>query len=161
LSARSIIVAGFGGALERSLAVADVVIDGWPAFDGERWLRFGAIHTADQLAATREQKADLFGQTGALAVDMETAIVRRAAAGVGVPVIAVRAITDTAAHEIDPAMLGLLDDAGRVRGLELMRLLLLRKKTLSQLFRLRAAASIAGARLAQALGLLLDSVQGK
>jgi adenosylhomocysteine nucleosidase len=87
---------------------------------------------------------------------MESAMVRRAAAGISV--IAVRAITDTAAQDVDPALLELLDGQGRVRGGALVGMLLRRPGKLGQLLRLRAAARLAGRRLGDAIRIILDGM---
>src|SRR5690349_528345 len=70
-----VLVAGLGGALDPMLRVGDLVID-TPVGDGP-W-RVGAIHSAERAVTTPEEKGALFRETGALAVDMEHAAVRRA-----------------------------------------------------------------------------------
>ena len=79
-----VILAGFGGALDPSLCVGDVVLD-WPVEDLKGPapagpFRLGRIYCASGIVATAEQKSILFAQTGASAVEMEA----RAAAPVGV-----------------------------------------------------------------------------
>lgn len=111
-----VIVAGLGGGLDPSLRVGDVVID---APDEMRIhdlpFRFGSIHTSADMICTPQDKSRLFQSTSALAVDMETALVRKVAAQYRVPVIAVRAISDAAHAAIDPELLALVDDLGRPR----------------------------------------------
>lgn len=67
--------------------------------------RCGAIIGQDHIAASPAEKAALYAQTGALAVDMETHIAARVAARHGLPFAAIRAISDTAHETLPPAAL--------------------------------------------------------
>jgi hypothetical protein len=71
-----VILAGFAGALSTNLGVGDIVIEG----TGKQGLHpdwhLGKIHTSRDLLESPDQKSQLFAQTGALAVDMEAAIVQ-------------------------------------------------------------------------------------
>ena len=96
-----VISAGLAGALDPALKHGDVVID--------------QIHTSHSVVTTSQQKAALFAQTGARAVDMETDKIRALAARAGVRCVAIRAISDTADEAIDPAVLGMVDQTGRTR----------------------------------------------
>jgi adenosylhomocysteine nucleosidase len=131
-----VVVAGLGGALDPTLAVGELVIDtplaGLPAT--LPW-RVGSIHTSAKLATTPAEKADLFRETGALAVDMEQAIVRRSAPA-GLRVVGVRAISDPADMAIDPAVLGFIDDTGRPRPLAIMGTLGRRPKLIGHALKL-------------------------
>ena len=110
-----VIVAGMGGALDPRLRVGDLVLDtaleNLPAH--LPW-HVGPIHTADRAVTTPADKARLFGETGASAVDMEQAAVRRAVPP-GTRVIGLRAISDPADMALDPAVLRFLDPWGRFR----------------------------------------------
>ncbi|HSV13160.1 MAG TPA: hypothetical protein VLI90_02805, partial [Tepidisphaeraceae bacterium] len=112
-----VILAGMGGALDPSLKVGDAVVDDpaglLPAsIDG---VPRGMIHGADQIIATPAEKAALHGRTGALAVDMESGVVRRLSGRV----INVRAISDSADEVLDPRVIGLVDDVGRARPMKI------------------------------------------
>ncbi len=116
-SETTVVVAGLGGGLDPNLRVGDVVID---AGDEPRIhdlpFRFGSIHTSADLICTPHDKLHLFQSTGALAVDMETALVRKVAAEYKMPVIGVRpVISDASDVAIDPTLLSLVDDLGRPR----------------------------------------------
>jgi adenosylhomocysteine nucleosidase len=143
-----VIMAGVAGALDPALQVGDVVIDdlppGWNAPAGARR---GAIVTQDGILATPSDKADLFGRTGALAVDMETACVRQWARGRGVPFVAVRSISDRADQTLDPAVLRLVDSFGNPRPAALAKALLARPSLVPHLWRLGADSKRAAARL--------------
>jgi adenosylhomocysteine nucleosidase len=140
-----IILAGFAGALDPSLKVGDVVVEGW---SGEPLgFRCGKIHTAGEIVATPAAKAVLFAATRALAVDMEGEIVRQAANTLGVPFLHVRAITDSAADSLEPAVLGFVDDVGSVRPMALTLGLLRRPGLIPELSRLGVNARLAGRNL--------------
>jgi adenosylhomocysteine nucleosidase len=79
----------------------------------------------------------LFAETGALAVDMEQAVVRRAAPA-GVPVVGLRAISDPADMGIDPAVLQFIDETGRPRPVEAAKTLLRRPKLIPHVVRLNS-----------------------
>jgi hopanoid-associated phosphorylase len=64
------------------------------------------------IATTREQKAALFAATGAVAVDLESSIVAEVAARAGRPFLALRAVADTAALSLPPAVTVGLDENG-------------------------------------------------
>jgi len=114
------IAAGFGGALEAKLGIGDIVvaenfsdpallaaISGLPAHRG-------SLVTVKNVMETVEQKKDLGRHTGALAVDMETAAIHRLCAARGIPVLAIRAISDTAGEDL-PVPATVWFDAGRQR----------------------------------------------
>ncbi len=72
----------------------------------------GRICSSDKIVSTPTEKAELFRQTGALAVDMESDRVRKWAGENGIPFIGIRAISDTADEALDPAVVGLVDEMG-------------------------------------------------
>jgi adenosylhomocysteine nucleosidase len=119
IEAEGYIVAGLAGALDPRLEIADVVVDGvnTPHFraPGEFMLHFGGLHTATQLVASPADKAALFSRTGALAVDMETDLIRTLAQRRGIPFLALRAISDAAGETLDPAILKFIDASGRTK----------------------------------------------
>jgi adenosylhomocysteine nucleosidase len=85
----------------------------------------------------------LFRATGALAVDMETAIVREATARLNVPIIAIRSISDAANETLHPELLSLIDDLGRVKLSAVASLLARRPQMLLSLLRLRGRSNAA------------------
>lgn len=157
---RGIILAGFAGGLDPALHIGDVVVDGLPRpCSGEAAFRTGRIHTALGIVSTPAQKAALYLQTGAIAVDMEGEKVRRFAELLGVSFIHVRAISDTAKEALDPVILNFVDEFGRVRPLALAGGLLQRPQLISKLVRLGMNARVAGIRLGKVVAELvaLDS----
>jgi hypothetical protein len=111
-----IILAGLAGGLDPTLRVGDVVVDQpdsgpWPRLP----FRHGRIHTSEHLVTTSAEKSELFRQTGCLAVDMESAVVRRFAESAGLPMLTIRAISDCADDALPERLLGWVDDFGRPR----------------------------------------------
>ena len=104
---RLLVSAGFAGGLDPRLAVGDLLIAtnfSAPALlapsrallAGDTRARFGTLISQPRPAESVAEKAALARATGALGVDMETASIAAACARAGVPLLAVRAISDTA-----------------------------------------------------------------
>jgi adenosylhomocysteine nucleosidase len=146
IEASAIMMAGFAGALDPALRVGDIVEDD-PG---------GTIYTSKELVATVADKAELFHQTGAKAVDMENAIVRQFADRLGIRFIGVRAISDTADEAVDPAIMQFIDETGRVRPAALTKVLIQKPAIVPVLNRLRRNSAIAGRALAFAVKTFLD-----
>lgn len=70
---------------------------------------------ADTIIASREDKARLYRETGAVAVDMESHGAARAAKAAGVPFLAIRAIADPADRALPKAALGAVAPDGSTR----------------------------------------------
>jgi adenosylhomocysteine nucleosidase len=95
-----IISTGLCGALDPALRVGDIVVAG----DGRlkspaRFVR-GAMHTAERVIGTAQEKRALGQETGALAVDMEASAVEAEAAERKVPFLSIRAVSDTAGDSL-------------------------------------------------------------
>ncbi len=78
-------------------------------------LTAGALLGSDRIIATRADKATLFGQSGALAVDMESHHLAAAAQAKGIPFLVVRAIADPADFDFPVSALAPLTPDGRAR----------------------------------------------
>jgi adenosylhomocysteine nucleosidase len=90
-----VICAGYGGALVAEMQLGEIVIDARGAkLEGRFNARAGKIFTAANVAESVAEKQRLGHETGALAVDMETAVVAEVCEPAGIPVIGVRAISD-------------------------------------------------------------------
>ena len=122
-----VISIGLGGALSPHLKVGDAVIadqifhDGRLGSGSETWrcdngwrvrlaarlphAHLGPLAGSDAIIADAETKAALYLKTGALAVDMESQVAARFAAGRGLPLAALRVISDDARHVLPPAAL--------------------------------------------------------
>jgi len=112
--ADALILAGLAGALDPTLRVGDIIYQksgDWPPLP----YRAGMIHTVDHLIDSPQEKAELFRQTGAQAVDMESAIVGRFATEAKLPLLILRSISDTASRALPRGMMNWIDDIGRPR----------------------------------------------
>lgn len=104
-SPRLVVSAGFAGALDSGLAVGDLVVaTNHSAPDlvelalpiaGARTF-FGSLTTHPSTVETAQEKAALSQIAGGLAVDMETAVIAELCKQAGVPLLSVRAISDSA-----------------------------------------------------------------
>ena len=127
---RGIISIGIAGALSPQLEAGDCVIastviakdarfdtdNGWTA-QLRRALpdpRVAPIAGVDRIAATVEEKATLFKQTGADAADMESHIAAGVAKESGLPFAALRVISDRADHTLPPAALAAMKPNGGI-----------------------------------------------
>ncbi len=153
-----VLMVGVGGAIDPSLAVGDVVVDG-PADVVPAGCRSGAIHTVAHVVTTVAEKATLFAVTGAVAIDMEQAIVRERVAPLGMTVIGIRAISDAADDAIDPAVLRLVTDLGRPRPGVIAGTLLRRPGLVPHLRRLNRDTRLALARLGPAVRAVTEALQ--
>jgi adenosylhomocysteine nucleosidase len=151
-----VIVAGLAGALDPALRVGDLVLD-TPVADLPAALpwRLGAIHTADHLITMAADKAALFRQTGAIAVDMEQAAVRRALPNIS-QIIGLRAISDPADMALDPAVVGMIDSVGRPRPLAVISTLARRPGLIPHLRELNANSKLALRNLGLGVKALVD-----
>lgn len=106
-SPRLLISAGFGGALTNELNVSDLLLA--QNFTSPQWLerscsalgenaRVGVLATAPGITDTPDERRDLAQRTSAIAVDMETEFIAQACREASIPLIAVRAISDTPAQ---------------------------------------------------------------
>lgn len=113
---------GLGGGLDPTLAVGSVVIDGDVTLAAALAAALpGAVLAPitgqDTIAAGVVGKSDLRMSTGAAVVDMESHIAARVARRHGVPVAAIRVISDAANEELPPAALvGMRPDGGIALG---------------------------------------------
>jgi adenosylhomocysteine nucleosidase len=152
-----LISAGCAGALEAGLCPGDVVIASRavdderrfevdPAFAARaqqicvqlslRWRR-GAVLTSPTVLTRVADKREAASRSGAIAVAMEASAVAAVAAHHGVPFAEVRAILDTADLELHESGDFMDPESGRLRPLEVLRLLAARPSAASQLLHVR------------------------
>jgi adenosylhomocysteine nucleosidase len=111
----------------------------------------GLLITARAVMTTPEAKASLFAQTGAVAVDMESAFIMARAAASGCPALVIRAISDSAEESVPTALIRLLDRDGGLRLRHAVTLTLSRPAALPRALALRRRADEALRELARVL----------
>jgi adenosylhomocysteine nucleosidase len=168
---RAVICAGYSGALKPEFKVGDVILatsvvdmEGtsweatWPGeLPGGEWrppLHRGAVLTAPRLIDNPVEKQSLGQKHGALAVDMETALVARACRQKGIPFGCVRAISDEMATALSPELVSLVSSS-RVSPVSVLSALLRSPGIVGPLWGLARATRLASRQLAKALGELL------
>jgi len=156
---RVIILCGVAGALDPYFRVGDVILDD-PAklISPDIHIHRGTIFTSKQIVATPAEKTKLFIETKAAAVDMEQSIVREFADRIGIPLIGLRAISDTAAQTLDPVVVHLVDDRGRPRPLNIAIHLIRRPSLIPYLRQLNANTRLALDNLGPALQNVVDGL---
>ena len=102
---RRVISAGFAGGLDPALQAGDTLTADFPT---------PLILSRSIPLETPAEKVGAFRETGARIVDMETDIIGAACAGAGIPLTAVRAVSD-AADELLPVPFGAWFDTARQR----------------------------------------------
>ena len=117
------ISAGFAGALTNDLEVGDLLIaKNFSTLDvkhAQSSLSDVPIHAVNMLTVpalidSREERERIAGESGASAVDMETQSIAHACATHGIPLLALRVITDTPTQPL-PAPPGILFDVQQQR----------------------------------------------
>jgi nucleoside phosphorylase len=103
--AHCLISFGIAGALAPHLRSGDVILSAEVIGPDRRWRAEGPVLGAGQPLATEDDKARAWRNTGALAVDMESAIVARAAEAAGIPFLVLRTIADPATRALPRAAL--------------------------------------------------------
>ena len=102
--------------------------------DDDRWGgKVGVILGLDRLLSTPREKAAAFARTGALAIDMESHHVARAAARHGLPFIAIRAISDQANETLPACFADFVDADGGTKLSAVLAALIFRRVTLREL----------------------------
>lgn len=97
----AIISTGYCGALDPKLRVGDIVVSDDTQFTAvDQACARGNVLTRDRVAVTAAEKRALRGQTGAIAVDMESSAVKDRAEALGVPYACIRVVSDTAEEDM-------------------------------------------------------------
>ncbi len=120
----------------------------------ERGAKVGAILGLDRMLSSPRDKADAFARTAALAVDMESQHVARAAASRGLPFIAVRAVSDQASEALPAVMAGFVDMDGRTKMSAVAAALILGRVSLGELRQAGGASQCAHQALLRCRGAL-------
>ncbi len=169
--ATALAVVGVSGGLDPGLRPGDLVLadavlesggapgGGWATDPGRRGLvdaalaaeglpvRRGAVISARRPVASPRGKGSLRERSTALAVDLESAAVARAAAERSLPLVVLRAVCDTADQFVPEDFLASLDENGSVRPSFLLRRLAGRPSLVGDLVRMERGFSAALASL--------------
>lgn len=162
-----VISAGLCGALDPELAPGALVVpervigplgdEMQPDGDGHRRAlaqapsaRTGSLVTTEDVVATPRAKSELRARSGAIAVDMESAAILRAAAAAGFPSVVVRGVSDHACQELPRELIDVMSPEGRLR-IGRAGVLIAHPAVLPQAFRLRRATMRALRAVAQVL----------
>lgn len=116
-----------------------------------------AILASDRMIAGAAEKAKAHGETGAVAVDMESHVVGAVAASAGIPWLVVRAIADPAGFTLPAFLDRSLSPDGRVRFSTIVGGLMRRPDSLAALIRLSRHSRRACTTLTRAGRVLLSA----
>lgn len=167
---RALIFLGIAGALHPSLRVGDIVIGkriflqtstGRPFSSDERlvelaggacdrlgWKFFrGDLITVPKIIASSQEKREIYEETGALAVEMETAAAARWAARKRIPFLALRSISDAADYTFKVDISQITDPQGELNLGKTLRYLLFHPTALWELGRMKGNVTKAASRL--------------
>jgi adenosylhomocysteine nucleosidase len=110
---------------------AVTVIRRW---DSRYWV--GPILTVGRIVLTAEEKRHLAAESGAIALDMESAAIASAASACSVPFLAIRGVLDPIHEDLGAGFDQFLDERGEPQLLALIRYLMTHPSTLPHLVRL-------------------------
>lgn len=161
-----VVSAGACGALAPELTAGALVVpDTVLGADGGRYptdqvptlLRAGTLLTVAEVVATPAAKARLWMETGALAVDMESAMIVAWARARGLAAAVVRGVSDTAAEALPPDLAAVVAPGGRVRAGQALRAALARPRAIADAVTLKRGTDAALRSVASALATLVRS----
>jgi hypothetical protein len=118
----------------------------------------GVLLSTRDIADTAAAKARLWTETGALAVDMESAVVVTWARTIGARAAVLRGVSDTAQHGVPADLAGLVEPDGHVSTGRAVRVMLSRPRAVGQALTLRRGTAAALASVAGALGKIARAV---
>lgn len=164
----ALIAAGFAGALSDSLAVGDLLLaENFGTADlfspmrkilEAKGAKVGALTTAHEIIDSLATRRRIAEETGAAGVDMETEFINELCAQRGVPMLSLRAITDTprAPFPAPPGVLFNLETQ-RTEFLPLFRFLLTHPLTMPRFLGFARTIAQCRRRLADSLDLLCQT----
>jgi adenosylhomocysteine nucleosidase len=156
-----VVSAGACGALAPDLAVGALVVP--EAVTGEHGERLatasiaalaprGTLLTVGEVVHTPADKARLWMETGALAVDTESLVILEWARALGVPAVVVRGVSDAATSGVPRDLAALVEPGGRVHRGHALRAMLARPAALADALALGRGTTAALRTVAVVLG---------
>lgn len=109
------------------------------------------FHCADRVAVTVGEKQQLWTQTGADAVEMESGIIRAICRAHGIPSATVRAISDSASENLPLDFNAMMTSDARISYLKVIRSLIAAPGRIAGLIRLQGQCQLAAKNLAAVL----------
>lgn len=155
-SPRLVFSCGFAGGLNPDLPAGTILFDADPPLaKAPVWLsaggRPGRFFCAERVVSTAREKGELWKQSQADGVEMESEAVRRVCAGKGIPSVTVRIILDEAGRDLPLDFNQFLDGNLRWRSGRLAAHLVRHPGTLAELIRFQREVRIAAGRLSRYL----------
>ena len=162
-----VVSAGVCGALAPELGVGALVIfEVVLGLAGRRYTtaavggarRHGTLATTDRVLEDGAAKSRLWLETGAIAADMESAVILEWAVARGVPGLVVRGVSDPAGRGVPADLARAVHADGRVRPMRAVTAILARPRALADAVTLRSATAAALKTVAAMLGTLARTV---
>lgn len=119
--------------------------------------RGGTLVTSREVAATAEAKAALFASSGAVAVDLESAIILTHAGSAGCPTLVVRGVSDAAGESVPLELIELMTPEGKLRPGRALALTVTRPRLLPRAVALRQATRLALTAVARVIAAIAAS----
>ncbi len=119
--------------------------------------RGGTLVTSREVAATAEAKAALFASTGAVAVDLESAIILTHAGSAGCPTLVVRGVSDAAGDSVPLELIELMTPEGKLRPGRALALTVTRPRLLPRALALSRATRLALTAVARVIAAIAAS----
>lgn len=149
--AQALVSTGVCGALSPTLALGDIVVDERGKQPHTDWqFRSGRVTSQDRVAVTVAEKRAL-AESGAMAVDMESAAVAEVACERGLPFYCIKAVSDTAVEEMPLDFNRYRDPEGRFNRMRIVMAALGRPAVFPRLIRLNQNAKLAAESLGEFL----------
>lgn len=165
-----VLSAGVCGGLSPALASGDLVVPETVLAPGGERLpttplaglpRAGTLVSVARVVETPAEKARLWIETGALAVDLESAPILAWAAERGVPAAVIRGVSDTAGQAVPAELVAAVGAGGNLRTGHAVRAVLGHPAMLGRALALRRGTAAALASVARALATLTRTVAAK
>jgi uridine phosphorylase len=158
---RRVLTAGFAGGLARGLATGTVLFSSQDDELAKSLQTAGALparfHCAERVATTVREKRALREQTGADAVEMESAIICAVCGRQGIPNAVVRVILDSATEDLPLDFNVLMDTRQELAPGKLALALLRQPQKIPALLRLQRRSAAAARALTQVLTRVIES----